>query len=416
MATDVFKKISQQIQKFEPEMIQLQADLTAIPALGPENGGAGEIDRANFVKTYLQPLKPDYLEEIQAPDARVPAGYRPNLIVRFRGKSQARTIWIMSHLDIVPPGELSQWKSDPYTLRVADGKIYGRGVEDNQQGLVGSIFAIKAFKALDILPEYDVGLAIVADEETGSRNGLHYVLQTRPELFQRDDLIIVPDYGVADGTLIEVAEKSILWLKFQVLGKQCHGSTPALGINAHKAGANLIVRLNALYQKYNIVDPVFDPPISTFEPTKKEANIPNINTIPGEDVFYFDCRVLPQYNLKEVEGEIQRIIQQIETEFGVQVNLSSPQKEQAAPGTPINAPVVVALQKAIAHVYQRQAKTIGIGGGTVAAFFRRAGFHAAVWSTMEEVGHQPNEYCVISNMINDTQVFAHIFTQQDDLA
>jgi succinyl-diaminopimelate desuccinylase len=57
---------------------------------------------------------------------------------------------------------------------------------------------------------------------------------------------------------------------------------------------------------------------------------------------------------------------------------------------------------------------MGIGGGTVAAVFRRAGLPAAVWSTIDDVCHQPNEYCVIDYMVNDAKVFAHVCLQQDE--
>lgn len=412
MNQEIFDDISKKIDSYESEMIQLQTEITAIPALGPENAGDGEFKRVEYLKKYLAALNPGSLLEIKAPDERVSAGYRPSLIVRFKGKSPAKTIWIMAHTDIVPPGEASLWNTDPYKVENIDGKLYGRGVEDNQQGLVGAIFAIKALIDTGITPEYDVGLALVADEETGSLKGLDYVVQKHGDLFKKQDIIIVPDAGNEDGTMIEVAEKSILWLRFQILGKQCHASTPEAGVNAHWAGANLIVKLNSLHEKFNLVDPVFDPPISTFEPTRKEGNVPNINTIPGEDIFYLDSRVLPNYPLADVEAEIGRIAGEVEAEFGVKVNVSSPQQEEAAPSTPIDAPVVKALEEAIKKVYNRPAKTVGIGGGTVAAFFRRAGFHAAVWSTMDELAHQPNEYCVISNMINDTKVFAHVFMQE----
>ncbi len=211
--------------------------------------------------------------------------------------------------------------------------------------------------------------------------------------------------------MIEVAEKSILWLKFRIMGKQCHASTPEAGINAHRAGANMIVRLDSLHKTFNKKDAVFDPPISTFEPTKKESNVPNVNTIPGEDIFYLDCRVLPDYPLSQIENEIKGIVNEIEQEFQVKVEITSPQKEEAAPSTPTDAPVVKALEAAIKSVYQREPVTVGIGGGTVAAFFRRAGLNAAVWSTMDELAHQPNEYCIISNLVNDTKVFAHILMQ-----
>ena len=74
--------------------------------------------------------------------------------------------------------------------------------------------------------------------------------------------------------------------------------------------------------------------------------------------------------------------------------------------------MVQALQKAIRAIYNEEGKAIGIGGGTVAALFRRASFDAACWSRVEETAHQPNEYCVIDNMIGDAKVFAHVFLQK----
>jgi succinyl-diaminopimelate desuccinylase len=211
--------------------------------------------------------------------------------------------------------------------------------------------------------------------------------------------------------MIEVAEKSILWLKFKTLGKQAHGSTPEKGINSFKAASFLVTELDALYQIFPKKDPLFDPPISTFEPTKKEANVPNINTIPGEDIFYMDSRILPEYKVEEVEAKIKNMAKNIEKKFKVKIELIENQKASAAPPTPATAPVVSALKKAIKAVYNRDAKPKGIGGGTVAALFRKAGFNAACWAKLDETAHQPNEYCIIDNMLGDAKVFAHVFLQ-----
>jgi succinyl-diaminopimelate desuccinylase len=60
----------------------------------------------------------------------------------------------------------------------------------------------------------------------------------------------------------------------------------------------------------------------------------------------------------------------------------------------------------------RRPKPMGIGGGTVAAYFRRAGIPAAVWGTMAETAHSPDEYCLIKNILDDAKIFAHIFSQK----
>ena len=72
----------------------------------------------------------------------------------------------------------------------------------------------------------------------------------KPRLFRREDEALVPDGGSEDGTQIEIAEKSILWLRFRVRGKQCHASTPQKGINAFEAGSHLVVRLGALAERF----------------------------------------------------------------------------------------------------------------------------------------------------------------------
>ncbi|MFQ6092877.1 MAG: M20 family metallo-hydrolase [bacterium] len=411
MDAAVFQRVAARIDGYREEMIRMETDLTAIPALGPENEGEGELAKSEYIRRVLDELKPDQVQQMKAPDDRVPCGYRPNLVAQFKGKSSERTVWVMSHMDIVPPGEAKLWDSDPYKVKIEGNRMYGRGVEDNQQGLVASVYAIKALKDEGVQPECDVGLVIVADEETGSKYGIQYILQNHKDIFKTEDLIVIPDAGNSEGTMIEVAEKSILWLKFETKGKQCHGSTPEKGINAFKAASHLAVKLNDLYRIFDAKDPVFDPPISTFEPTKKEANVPNVNTIPGDDVFYFDSRILPQYKVEEVEGKVQEMVNEVQKEFGVTITTSSPQREPAAPPTPTDAPVVKSLSAAIRDVYGREAVAMGIGGGTVAAYFRRAGFNAAVWSTLDELAHQPNEYCIIDNLIGDTKVFAHMFLQ-----
>ena len=405
-----FDRLARRIEQFRDEMVDLQVRLCAIPAIAPSSGGEGEAKKADFLVDFLKASGFVDITMIKAPDLDAPAGYRPNVLAYCRGKSSARTIWVMTHTDVVPPGELSLWHGHPYKAWVEKGRVDGRGVEDNQQDMVASLYAVKALQAEGILPNYDIGIALVADEETGSRKGIDYVVQNY-KAFRKQDLIIVPDAGNATGTMIEVAEKSILWLKIKTLGKQAHGSTPEKGINSFKAASFLIAALNELYKIYPGRDKLFDPPISTFEPTKKEANVPNVNTIPGEDIFYMDSRILPKVKVQDVEKSIRAMAAGIERKFKVKIHSEVQQRAAAAPPTPVQAPVVQALKRAVKAVYKKEARPMGIGGGTVAAVFRRAGFPAACWSKLDETAHQPDEYCIIDNMVGDAKVYGHIFLQ-----
>lgn len=408
----LFQKISQRIDAYRDGMIELQTALCAHPAVGPENGGDGELLKANFLKDRLLQMGFKNFQHYDAPDNRVSSGIRPNFVTTIEGKNKNRFVWIITHMDIVPPGELRLWSSDPYKAYVKDGRIYGRGVEDNQQDLVASIFAAKALMDEGVVPENSIKLAFVSDEETSSSKGLFYMIDSTDRLFQDNDWIVVPDSGNAEGSLIEVAEKSMLWICFKTKGRQCHGSTPHLGNNAFVAGSHLVTSLIKLRKMFPDTDPLFDPPQSTFEPTKKEANVGNINTIPGEDVFCMDCRVLPEYDLKDVMNAIQKICRKIEKKFNVRIETSMVQYVQSAKPTPSDAPVVLALQDAIDAVYHVKAFTGGVGAGTVASYVRKKNYPVAVWSKTNQFAHQPDENCPVENMIGNARVFAYLFLRK----
>jgi succinyl-diaminopimelate desuccinylase len=191
-----------------------------------------------------------------------------------------------------------------------------------------------------------------------------------------------------------------------VEGKQCHASTPQAGINTLVAASALILKIPQLHQIFDRRDPMFDPPFSTFQPTKKEANVENINTIPGRDVFYVDCRVMPGYDLDEIMARIREMGEAVEQEYGVRISYEFIQREQAALPTPADSEVVTRLTRRIREVFGVEPKLKGIGGGTVAAYLRRAGHKAVVWSTLMHNAHQPNERSSLSNTIKDAKVMA----------
>lgn len=405
MNDEIVETLFTKINDLEEDSVDLMKRVIAINSVGPANEGPGEQELAEFLKNYLIEKGIKKVSNYPVPDDRVANGERPNLVAMLPGKNPDKTLWILSHTDIVPAGDLSKWDTDPFNALVKNGRIYGRGSEDNHQGSVSSILMARAFIETGIQPEINIGLVFMADEETGSQYGLTYLMEHHSELFLKDDLIIIPDAGEPDGNMIEVAEKSILWVRFKTVGKQVHASTPDLGVNAFRAASNLVVRLENLHNIYNLENSVFSPPRSTFEPTKKEANVPNVNTIPGEDVFYLDCRILPDYKIDEVLSKIREMTEEIEKSFHVKIKISTEQCEQAAPATDVSAPIVKLLTSAVKKVYHVEARPRGIGGGTVAAIFRRKGYPVAVWATLDDLAHQPNEYCIISNLINDAKVF-----------
>lgn len=405
-----FDAVKKRIASSKAEIVELETLLTSHPALAPESGGDGELEKVIALEGWLKSQGFTQFQRFDAPDSRVSSGIRPNLVVTIPGKDDSFAVWFMAHTDVVPVGELSLWHTDPWKVIEKDGRLYGRGVEDNQQGLVASTVAALALLREGITPPHTVKLLFVADEEVGSTYGIKYLLKEH-NLFKKDDIILIPDGGDSQGATIEVAEKNLMWLQFTVKGKQTHGSRPDEGINATLAGYDLALRVHGLETVFDKRDALFDPPYSTFQPTKKEANVPNINTIPGEDVFCMDCRILPCYTLDQVRVELRRCVKEVEDKYGVKVEWTEPQTAES-PATPIDAPVARRLAEAVKAVTGVDTRFIGIGGGTVGAELRVKGFNAVVWSKLDETAHQPNEYTIIDNLISDSQVMAYMMLQE----
>ena len=397
-----------EVEKLENEMVQTLMELVKIPAIAPENGGEGELKKAEKLVQVLKEIGFDKIERYDAEDERVHSKVRPNLIAYYHGEDKSEKLWIITHMDVVPLGEESLWTvTKPFEPIVDDGKVYGRGSEDNGQPLVASIFAVKALKNLGIKPKRTIALAFVADEEVGSKYGIQHLINQG--LFRQDDLIVVPDSGNEKGDFIEIAEKSSLGFRVRTVGRQAHASRPSRGLNAHRVGMDYALALDKfLHEKYSVKDEYFDPPESTFEPTKKDKNVDAVNIIPGEDIIYFDCRILPRYNLDEVLNDVHMMAERFEKKHGAKINIELLGKKVAPKPTDVNSKVVLMLKEAIKTVRKIEPKVGGIGGGTCAAFFRKVGVPAVVWCTIDEMAHQPNEYAKVENLVNDAKVFAFL--------
>ncbi len=196
----------------ENEILDFQTLITSYPAISPDSDGDGESAKAEALVERLKTMGFENFEFYNAPDSRVSSGERPNIVVTIPGKKSDKNFWIMAHLDVVPPGELSLWNSDPWKVEYTDGVMYGRGVEDNQQGLTASVFAALSLMKNNIVPEYTVKLLFVADEEVGSDYGISYLLENH-NLFSKDDFVLVPDSGDPEGKTIEIAEKKYCMAK-----------------------------------------------------------------------------------------------------------------------------------------------------------------------------------------------------------
>jgi succinyl-diaminopimelate desuccinylase len=400
----MIKRINKDIDDSSQKILDFFVQMLRIQAVNPRGGGKGERERADFIEGFMkkQGLQ---VKRVDVNDEESGGIMRPNLSASIEGIVRSRTLWLISHMDTVPEGSLDLWGNDPFQPQVRDGRVIARGSEDNGQSLVASLFALQELMLLGVRLPFNVGVWFVADEEAGSKYGIKHLLAHN--YFGKNDIIVVPDSGSPDGRNIEIAEKSLLWLKITTTGKQVHASLPHKGVNSTRIGMKYALEIDEfLHKKYDAADNIFDEPISTFEPTKKETNVANVNTIPGLDIQYFDCRVLPKYSLDRVIEDVKCLAEDFKKKYKCDISINIEQRDDAGPATSKNSEVVKLLAKAIESVSNKRPRYVGIGGQTVANLFRKEGISAAVWNTTDDVAHEPNEYSKISNLLNDTKIFA----------
>ncbi|MFW3146315.1 MAG: M20 family metallo-hydrolase [Thermoplasmatota archaeon] len=391
------------------DMIFFLSEIISIPAVGPLSGGNGEQEKADRIESIISGWGFHEVIHHDAEDDKVSSGRRPNIEIRLKGRDSSRRIVILAHMDVVPAGEPKLWSGDPFRLRREGDKLIGRGVEDNGQALTASLFALKVLRELNIRPQYDVSLFLVSDEEETNKKGIGHLLGKG--LFRKSDLILVPDHGEPEGKVIELCEKTLLWVKVTVRGKQCHASMPGLGANAFRASMLFGTDVDGvLHERFKRFDPSFDHPVSSFEPTKKGPGVDGINVLPGEDVFYMDCRLLPGYTVDEILETMRDVADEVGRRTGTTITVEKEFSETTEYPTPPDAEVVKLLSAAIRKATGKDHVSGGIGGGTCAALLRNNGFQVAVWETILNRAHSSDEYILVENLIRDCKVFAALFT------
>jgi acetylornithine deacetylase/succinyl-diaminopimelate desuccinylase-like protein len=171
-----------------------------------------------------------------------------NLVVRLRGRDRARSpILFLAHLDVVD-AEIERWRTDPWTLTERDGMLWGRGVMDDKGPAATIAAAFLEAKSAGFVPERDLVMALTAGEESGTDNGVQWLLANRPELV-RAEYVVNADGGggeMENGRRIafnvQAAEKVYLDLTLSVRGPGGHSSMPD-GPNPIERLSNGIARL-----------------------------------------------------------------------------------------------------------------------------------------------------------------------------
>ena len=211
------------------ELAELTAALVAIDSVNPSlaAGAPGETELARFVAGWCARAGLDVVHEEAAPG-------RPNVIATARGSGGGRSLMLNAHLDTVGVAGMAE----PFSGRIADGRLYGRGAGDMKASLAASMLA--AVRASSLRLRGDVVVAAVSDEEVASV-GTEAVAARHPT-----DLAIVTE---PTDERLAIAHRGFVGFEIETEGFAAHGSRPDLGVDAIARMGHVLRRIEELSER-----------------------------------------------------------------------------------------------------------------------------------------------------------------------
>ena len=192
-------RVLREIDARMPEFEALLGEIVRIPTDNPPGD-----------TTACVSFLADYLKSRGLPaDVYEPRPTLQSIVSYCIGSKRGRNLVLNGHLDQFPAGDRQAWSFDPYSGESRDGRILGRGVGDMKAGSVASLICLLLIHQLEIPIEGQLTLALVADEEAGSRWGVRWLLENVPHT--RGDACLNSEPTLLDQVLI--GHRGMYWLK-----------------------------------------------------------------------------------------------------------------------------------------------------------------------------------------------------------
>ena len=413
------ERLLKEIEDRKSDITQLTSDLIKIPTVNPP----GKNYRA--ICEYLSKrLKKSgfQVKLLRAEGALADSDKFPrfNLIARHEGTHLGQCIHFNSHIDVVDTG--NGWTKDPFGGLIEGDKIFGRGSCDMKGGLASSIIAAETF--ISIFPKYygSIEISATADEETGGYGGVAWLAERgyfNPKKVQH---VIIPEPLNKDR--ICLGHRGVWWSEIETKGRVAHGSMPFLGDCAIRhMGAvieeiekNLLPKLNTKKTKMPVV------------PEKARKSTLNINSIHGGlaevDEFYnglpsplvadscrmiLDRRYLSEETLEEVKSEVYETLEKVKRhrpslEFSIKDLF-----EVKPTFTDPKSSIVQTVEDSISRVLGLKPEYVVSPGSYDQKHIDRIGKLKnciAYGPGILELAHQPDEFILISDMLDSSKIMA----------
>jgi len=385
-ADPVFKRVDE----LRPYAISLLQEMIATPSVNstPE----GEKRMAELVVRELCSIGFE-VETIEPEPNRVSVSAQRT----FRHERPRMVFY--SHLDTVPPGDLSRWKHPPFGGVLEDGKIYGRGTQDCKMGVASSIVAARALSDAGASLSGSISVVTAADEETGGHKGIHELVKAG---------LLRGDYAIYIEALrdeIHIAHNGMIWLKVTTKGESAHSSRKKQHVNAVLKMGKVAEALDSMqftgWKSHPLV------PGEPYISVNRVVGGTKENVIPDECSVICDIRTMLGQTLKSVLADVERTLDQLcasdpKSKVDVEViNYARP--SELSPSEPI----VVYTQLAAERVIGRRPKATGVAALTDQRWaILDAGIPMICYSCGTPMWHVPDEYIIVEDYISTVKILS----------
>jgi len=348
-----------------------------------------------------QPLMAERLQAVGFSCEAMPFGEVKNLWAR-RGDS-APLFCFAGHTDVVPPGPLEQWHSDPFKPEVRDGVLFGRGAADMKGSLAAMITATERFVAKHPDHSGSIAYLITSDEEGPAINGTVKVVEALQARGEHIDMALVgePSSTQQVGDVIKNGRRGSLGAVLTVSGQQGHVAYPHLADNpVHKALAALAELVAVEWDQGN----AYFPPTS-LQISNINAGTGATNVIPGELEVVFNLRFSTEQNESRIRSTVEALLDEHGLDYRIDWKLSgNPFLTEA--GALVDASVA-----AIEKVSGQNSELSTAGGTSDGRFIAPTGSQVLELGPINKTIHQINECVDVAQLEQLSEMYEAILEQ-----
>jgi succinyl-diaminopimelate desuccinylase len=275
-----------------PSAISLVRDLIRCPSVTPDDAGALGLLEKVLKQAGFETHRVVFSEK----------GYPDTDNLYARIGTGSPSLLFAGHTDVVPTGDASKWRFDPFSAEIADGMIWGRGAVDMKGGIAAAVAATLAHVQKHGAPKGSIAFLITGDEEGPAVNGTVKLLEWAKARGERFDHCILGEPTNPDrlGDMIKIGRRGSLSGSLIVHGKQGHVGYPHLADNPVHHLVRIAMALRA--EPLDKGTPHFDA--SNLEITSLDTANTTVNVIPDEARAAFNIRFNDLWQPQSLADEI----------------------------------------------------------------------------------------------------------------